>query len=112
MFRGITKRWMLNTLSVIFTIIVLIVVSLILIVTYLFQNSVEQQPQRGLQRAEPGFFGLHQRQLQRLYLRARDYVENFDQKEKMGVMVLNPAGRVVITSTGFHSLGKRENAGF
>ena len=43
MIRGITKRWMLNTLSVIFTIIVLIVVSLILIVTYVFQNSVETQ---------------------------------------------------------------------
>ncbi len=42
MFHGITKRWMLNTLSVIFTIIVLIVVSLIFVVTYVFQNSVEQ----------------------------------------------------------------------
>ena len=29
MFRGITKRWMLNTLSVILTIIILIVVTLI-----------------------------------------------------------------------------------
>ena len=28
MIRGITKRWMLNTLSVIFTIIVLIIISL------------------------------------------------------------------------------------
>ena len=33
MFKGITKRWMLNTLSVIFTIIVLIVVSLIFVIT-------------------------------------------------------------------------------
>lgn len=33
---------MLNTLSVILTIIILIVVSLIFIVTYIFQNSVEQ----------------------------------------------------------------------
>ena len=43
MVRGITKRWMLNTLSVISTIIVLIVVSLILIVTYVFQSSLEQR---------------------------------------------------------------------
>ena len=54
MVRGITKRWMLNTLSVISTIIVLIVVSLI---------------QRGLQRAEPRFPGLHQLELQRLHCR-------------------------------------------
>ena len=32
---------------------------------------------------------------------ARDYVENFDKKEQMGVMVLNTSGRVVLTSTGF-----------
>ena len=42
MFKGITKRWMLNTLSVIFTIIVLIVVSLIFVITYVYQSSVEQ----------------------------------------------------------------------
>ncbi len=42
MFKGITKRWILNTLSVIITIIVFIVVALILVVTYMFQNSVQQ----------------------------------------------------------------------
>ena len=42
MFKGITKRWMLNTLSVILTIIISIVVCLISHVTYLFQSSVEQ----------------------------------------------------------------------
>ena len=32
---------------------------------------------------------------------ARDYVENFDKKEQMGVMVLNQNGAVKLTSTGF-----------
>ena len=36
MFKGITKRWMLNTLSVILTMIISIVVCLIFLVTYLF----------------------------------------------------------------------------
>ena len=39
MFKGITKRWMLNTLSVIFTIIVLIVVSLIFVI-HMFTKAV------------------------------------------------------------------------
>lgn len=43
MFKGITKRWILNTLSVILTIIILIVVGLIFLVTYIFQNNVEQK---------------------------------------------------------------------
>lgn len=32
---------------------------------------------------------------------ARDYVENFDKKEEMEVIVINSSGRVVMTSTGF-----------
>ena len=101
MFRGITKRWMLNTLSVIFTIIVLIVVSLIFIVTYVFQNSVEQQLNAACNELSLVFSGYTSDSYNDFTAVARDYVENFDQKEKMGVMVINPAGRVVITSTGF-----------
>ena len=101
MIRGITKRWMLNTLSVIFTIIVLIVVSLILIVTYVFQNSVETQLNAACNELSLVFSGYTSDSYNDFTSAARDYVENFDQKEKMGVMVINPAGRVVITSTGF-----------
>ena len=101
MVRGITKRWMLNTLSVISTIIVLIVVSLILIVTYVFQNSVETQLNAACNELSLVFSGYTSDSYNDFTSAARDYVENFDQKEKMGVMVINPAGRVVITSTGF-----------
>ncbi|MER2080116.1 MAG: HAMP domain-containing sensor histidine kinase [Ruminococcus sp.] len=101
MVRGITKRWMLNTLSVISTIIVLIVVSLILIVTYVFQSSLEQRLNAACSELSLVFPGYTSSSYNDFTAAARDYVENFDQKEKMGVMVLNPSGRVVITSTGF-----------
>ena len=42
MIKGITKRWMLNTLSVILTIIILIVVILIFAISSMFQSKVEQ----------------------------------------------------------------------
>ena len=42
MVKGITRRWMLNTLSVIIAIIILIVVALIFALTYVFQTQVEQ----------------------------------------------------------------------
>ena len=64
MFHGITKRWMLNTLSVIF----------------------------------PGYTADSASEFTAL---ACDYVENFDQKERMGVMAINSSGRIVLTSTGF-----------
>lgn len=101
MFKGITKRWMLNTLSVILTIIILIVVSLIFLITYLFQNSVEQSLVATSSELSLVFSGYTSDSSTSFTSSARDYVENFDKKEQMEVMVINSTGRVVMTSTGF-----------
>lgn len=101
MFRGITKRWMLNTLSVIFTIIVLLVVVLIFVVTYIAQNSVRQALNSTATELTVVFSGYTSDSASSFTSSAREYVENFDQKEKMGVMAINSSGKVVLTSTGF-----------
>ncbi len=101
MFRGITKRWMLNTLSVILTIIILIVVALIFVVTYLFQSGVEQRLASTGNELSIVFSGFQSPGSTEFTSAARDYIENFDKKENMGVMVLNSTGKVVLTSTGF-----------
>ena len=92
---------MLNTLSVILTIIILIVVSLIFIVTYIFQNSVEQNLNTTSSELSLVFSGFHSDSSTSFTASARDYVENFDKKEEMEVLVINSSGRVVMTSTGF-----------
>lgn len=101
MLRGITKRWMLNTLSVILTIIILIIVTLIFVVTYLFQSGVEQNLASTGNELSIVFSGFQSPGPTEFTSAARDYVENFDKKEHMGVMVLNSTGKVVLTSTGF-----------
>ena len=101
MFRGITKRWMLNTLSVILTIIILIVVTLIFVVTYLFQSGVEQRLASTGNELSIVFSGFQSPGSTEFTSAARDSIENFDKKENMGVMVLNSTGKVVLTSTGF-----------
>ena len=101
MFHGITKRWMLNTLSVILTRIILIVVALIFVVTYLFQSGVEQNLASTGNELSIVFSGFQSNGSAEFASAARDYVENFDKKEHMGVMVLNSTGKVVLTSTGF-----------
>lgn len=101
MFKGITKRWLLNTLSVIITIIISIVVCLILLVTYLFQSSVEQRLSATSNELSLVFSGYMSDSSTSFTSSARDYVENFDKKEEMEVMVINSTGRVVMTSTGF-----------
>ena len=92
---------MLNTLSVILTIIILIVVSLIFIVTYIFQNSVEQNLNTTSSELSLVFSGFQSDSSTSFTASARDYVENFDKKEEMEVLVINSSGRVVMTSTGF-----------
>ena len=94
MFKGITKRWMLNTLSVILTIIILIVVSLIFIVTYLFQSSIEQSLGATSSELSLVFSGYTTDSSSSFTSSARDYVENFEYKEQMEVMVINSSGRI------------------
>lgn len=108
MFRGISKRWMLNTLSVILTIIILIVVSLIFIVTYVFQSSVEQTLHNTSSELSLVFPGFLSDSSTSFASSVRDYVENFEKKEQMEVMVINSSGRVVMTSTGFAPSDKEQ----
>jgi signal transduction histidine kinase len=108
MFKGITKRWMLNTLSVILTIIILIVVSLIFVVTYLFQSGVEQTLNTTGNELSFVFSGYTSDSSSAFTSSARDYVENFEDKEQMEVMVINSSGRIIMTSTGFVPSEKTE----
>ena len=101
MIKGITKRWMLNTLSVIITIIILLVVILIFAVSYLFQSQIEGELHSASNELSVVFSGFQAENASEFTTASRDYIENFDNKEQFGVMVLNSSGRVVLTSTGF-----------
>lgn len=101
MFKGITKRWILNTLSVIFTIIVLIVVSMIAVVVYLYQSSVQQTLNTTSNELSLVFSDYMSDNSNTFASTARDYVENFEKKEQMAVMAINSTGRIIMTSTGF-----------
>lgn len=92
MFKGITRRWILNTLSVVLTIIILIVVGLIFLVTYVFQNNVEQKLTSTANELSLVFSGYTSDSSTSFTSSARDYVENFDKKEQMEVMVINSTG--------------------
>lgn len=95
MIKGITKRWMLNTLSVILAIIVIIVVTLILSVSYLFRSQIE-----GELYAACNDVNLQINSVSEFDAVSHDLIENFDKKEQMEVMVLDAQGNVKQTSTG------------
>ncbi len=101
MVKGITKRWVLNTLCAIVAIIVFAVVCLSYVVSTYYYSSVEQtlsgrsvELQNILEDyssdTDPGF-----------YSTVRDYVENFSEKENMEVTVISRSGDIMVISTGF-----------
>lgn len=100
--KGITKRWMLNNLSVILTIVILIVISLIFAVSYIYNNSVQQVLSSACNELSAVFPNYQTDNSNTFISTSRNYVENFNYKEKMEVMVLNSTGRVMMTSTGFN----------
>ena len=112
MFKGITKRWMLNTLSVIFTIIVLIVVSLIFVITNDYQSSDEQTLSSAGNELSLVFSDYESDNTTSFNSSAREYVENFDRTEQMEVIVINSSGRVIMTSTGFTPSDKTQMPDF
>lgn len=101
MVKGITKRWVLNTLCVIVAIIVFAVVCLSFFVYTYYSSSVEQTLSgRSVELSnllsdyssdmDTGFTAT-----------ARDYVENFPEKESMEITVIGRSGDILVTSTGF-----------
>lgn len=95
--KGISRRWLLNSLGIILTVLVVVIISFALIVRGYYYN--------GIKEAITGRSGVVTNALSQnskeFQASARDYVENFPEKERMELMVYNYRGDVILTSTGF-----------
>lgn len=101
--RSISRRWFVNTIGAMFVILVIFIVSLSFMVQSSTYNGIEQTLTGRMDELlnwlydddetyETGNFAPI----------TRDYVEkSFQDKDKMEIMVLNRAGQVFATSTGF-----------
>ncbi len=101
MVKGITKRWVLNTLCTIVAIVVFAVVCLSYFFSTYYYSSVEQTLSgRSVELlnilsdynsdTDAGFSST-----------VRDYVENFSEKENMEITVISRSGDIMVISTGF-----------
>lgn len=100
MFKGITKRWVLNTLLVVVVVVLFVVFCLSYAVRIYYYHSVTQT----LSAASAEFASVledYGSDATNFASTARGYVENFDGKEKMEITAIDALGRVIITSTGF-----------
>lgn len=94
--RGITKRWLINTFGVILIILFVLVVAFAIIIQNFYYSGISQVL-NGRSSELVNIFN----DTDDFTKTARVYVENFPDKERMELMVINKEGQVIITSTGF-----------
>ena len=100
-FKGITKRWVLNVLSVIVATVILVIVCLSFLVHSLFYSSIEQTITDRSNELSNVFIDYKAESISDFTTNAREYVESFPDKGLMELMVINSAGEALINSTGF-----------
>lgn len=100
--KGITRRWLLTTFSVLGTMLIIVfVVSVTLIYNYYYNNIQQFLMQRASVSARyfsqtSGGAGSNDYQLA-----AQSFMEGFEDRTKMEVQFINAKGRIIVTSSGF-----------
>ncbi len=101
MFKGITKRWIINTFGVIIAVVTLLIICLSVSVQSLTYSSIEQALMSRNSELSAVFPGYRCENTADFQNTASKYVEDFQYKENMELMVINANGRVTVVSTGF-----------
>lgn len=99
--KGITKRWLLNSLGLILVILVILVISFAFVIRSYFYNGIQQAIDARSQEVTNYFGGYKEQTPAEFDTAAREYVEDFKDKELMELMAFNYLNKVVVTSTGF-----------
>lgn len=101
MTKGITRRWIVNTLGVILVIVVTLVLLLSFMLRGFYYNGILQTLNGRVDELVNVFGNYTSDGISEFYTLSRNYVENFPDKELMELMIIDSNGDVTITSTGF-----------
>jgi len=99
--KGITRRWLLNTMGVIFVILAVIWVFFAFSIRSYFYNTLMQTLQNTAQNNSISFSTLLNPVTPDFYATAKRSVEGFVDKNRMELIILDRNGHVLITSSGF-----------
>lgn len=99
--QGITRRWIVNSLTVIVLVLITLVVILSITMQQYIYSTIQSQLKGRSEEASNLFSGYSQQASQEFTTSARAYIENFTAKNEMEAMAVNLSGKVFITSTGF-----------
>lgn len=99
--KGITKRWFLNSLSLIILILIVIEVSLAFFIQNFFYSGVTRTLYSKASSLSTVFINYEENSEGEFNARAREYVEGFEDKNLMELIAYDSNDQVIITSTGF-----------
>ena len=99
--KGITKRWLINVMGVIFTILVVLWVFFAFAMHSYYYSSLNQSLRYTAKNNEANFSSLLGTVTPDFYATAKRSVEGFVDKNRMELLFLDRSGKVIITSSGF-----------
>ncbi len=99
--KGITRRWLVNSLGIILLVVVALIATLSFVVQGYVYNGIQQTINGRSGEFINIFYGYGNKTPSEFSTAARSYVENSPNKESMEMMVFNSVGDIIISSTGF-----------
>lgn len=103
MFKGVSRRWFVNTIGIVMVILVVFIATLAIVVQSYAYNSINNilrgRSDELLNVLSYGTAGY--KTASEFSTNTRSYIENFQDKNAMDIMAINSRGKVFITSTGF-----------
>ena len=99
--KSITARWLVNTFGVMLVVVVLLIVVLSFVMSNYYYNGVHQTLNGRADELSNIFGNYTSENYKEFDKNSRSYVENFSDKERMEMMIIDPLGNVRVTSTGF-----------
>lgn len=104
--KGITRRWLFTTFSLLGTMLIVIFVTSVTLINNYYYNTVQQiMTQRASVTAdyfaETAFSNLSNFSDSDYLLAAQSFVEGFEDKDKMELQFINSKGYIIVSSSGF-----------
>lgn len=95
--KGVTRRWIVNVMSVVVASIVIVEIVLGIFVQTYYKETARSRANELCQ----GFSLLATVSPSEFPAKARQYIENFEHKDKIEVQIIDSKGKILITSNGF-----------
>ena len=95
--KGVTKRWLVNVMSVVVAVVIVVEVILGIFVQTFYNDTARSRANELCQ----GFSLLATVSAADFPAKARQYIENFEHKDKIEVQIIDSNGKILITSNGF-----------